>query len=133
MRVRKNTVAEVVKEASAKMGDANFSAVMVGGFVQEQHQTAQYISAHEKELGGPEAVVGAIFHAALIGLCYQRAHNRSVPSMSFADLDRVAGPELAERLRDLQPHIHEYIHSNIDDKAIRDVLYLVALAMDWAS
>lgn len=133
MIVRKKTVAEVVAEASAKMSDPNYSAVMVGGFVQTQQPTAQYITAHEQELGGTEAVVHTIFHAALIALCYQRANNRSVPEMTFADLDHVSGDDTAERLRDLQPAVHEYINSNVDSPAVRKVLYLVALAMDWAS
>lgn len=133
MRVRKNTVAEVVTEASTKMADPNYSAVMVGGFVQTQHATAQYISAHEQEIGSTEAIINTIFHAAVIALCYQRANNRSVPEMSFEDLDHVSGEDTAERLENLQPAIHEYINSNVVNEAERKVLYLVALAMDWVS
>lgn len=133
MIVRKNTVAEVVAEASTKMSDPNYSAVMVGGFVQTQPATAQYITAHEQELGGTEAVVHTIFHAALIAVCYQRANNRSVPAMTFEDLDHVSGDDTSERLQNLQPAVHEYIDSNVDSAEIRSVLYLVALAMDWAS
>jgi hypothetical protein len=133
MIVRKNTVAEIVAEASIKMSDPNYSAVMVGGFVQTQQPTAQYITAHELELGGTEAVVHTIFHAALLSLCYQRANNRSVPEMTFEDLDHVAGGETAEQLALLQPAVFEYINSNVDSPDIKKVLYLVALAMDWAS
>jgi hypothetical protein len=133
MIVRKKTVSEVVSEASLKMSDPNYSAVMVGGFVQTQQHTAQYITAHEQELGGTEAVVHTIFHAALLALCYQRANNRSVPEMTFADLDHVAGGDAAEQLASLQPAVFEYINSNVDSPEIRKVLYLVALAMDWAS
>lgn len=133
MRVRKKTVAEVVSEASIKMQDPNYSAVMVGGFVQTQQPASQYISAHEQELGGTEAVVSTIFHAALIALCYQRANNRTVPEMSFADLDHVSGEDTAGRLENLQPAVHEYINSNVDSDAVKEVLYLLALGMDWAS
>jgi hypothetical protein len=133
VRVHKKTVAEVVAEASEKMVDPNYSAVMIGGFVQTQNPAAQYISAHQQELGGAEQVVNTIFHAALMALCYQRANNRTVPEMSFADLDQVAGDDVAERLRDLQPAVHEYIETNVDSQPVRDVLYLVALAMDWVS
>lgn len=133
MRVHKKTVAEVVAEASEKMKDPNYSAVMVGGFVQTQSSAAQYISAHEQEIGGTEQVVNAIFHAALVALCYQRANNRTVPEMSFADLDHVAGDDVAQRLHDLQPAVHEYIQTNVDTQAVRDVIFLVALAMDWVS
>ena len=133
MRVRKKTVAEVVSEASLKMSDPNYSAVLVGGFVQEQSPTAKYISAHEVDLGGAEVVVNTIFHAGLLALCYQRTHNRSVPEMTYADLDHVAGDDIETRLQNLQPHVHEYIHSNVDSQEVRSVLCLVALAMDWAS
>ncbi|MCG8422045.1 MAG: hypothetical protein MJE77_29330 [Proteobacteria bacterium] len=133
MRVRKEVIAEVVAEASAKMSDPNYSAVMVGGFVQSQNPTAQYISAHADEMGGAEQVVNAIFHAALIALGYQRANNRSVPQMSYEDLDHVAGDDVAERLESLQPSVCEYINSNVERAEMRTVLYLVALAMDWVS
>lgn len=133
MRVHKKTVAEVVTEASSKMMDPNYSAVMVGGFVQTQNPASQYISAHEQEIGGAEQVVGTIFHAALVALCYQRANNRTVPEMSFADLDHVAGDDVSQRLHDLQPAVHEYIQTNVDSEASRKVLFLVALAMDWVS
>src|SRR6266508_4113948 len=91
MRIEQATVLEVVKEASGKMSDANYSAVMVGGFVQTQGPSAQYISAHATELGGPEGVVNTIFHAALIALCFQRANRRSVRRIRFDELDHVAG------------------------------------------
>lgn len=133
MRIKSKTVEEVVTEASVKMSDPNYSAVLVGGFVQEQTATAQYIGAHEAELGGPEAVVNAIFHAALISLCFQRGNNRSVRPMSFDDLDHVAGPDSAERLKGLQPEVLAYIDTNVEHDGMKKVLYLVALAMEWVS
>lgn len=133
MIVRKQTIAEVVSEASTKMSDPNYSAVMVGGFVQTQGPTAHYISAHEKELGGAESIINTIFHAALIAQCYQRANNRTVRLMSFQDLDDASGGELGERIEGLQPAIYEYINSNVEDLEMRGVLYLIALAMDWVS
>lgn len=131
MKVAKKTVAEVVAEASSKMQDPNYSAVMVGGFVQGQSPTAQFLSAHEQEVGGTEQVVNAIFHAALIALCFQRAEGRSVPQMSYADLDHVAGGDVVARVEQTQPAIHEYIVSNVEHDKARELLCLVALAMDW--
>jgi hypothetical protein len=128
--VHKKTVAEVVSEASVKMSDPNYSAVMVGGFVQSQQPTAQYISAHEAEIGSADGIVNTIFHAALIATCYQRAGNRSVPEMNFADLDHVAGDDVSGRLEALQPAVHEYINSNVEIGAMKNILYLIALAMD---
>jgi len=133
VRIRKKTVADIVTEVSTKMSDPNYSAVMIGGFVQEQQPTSQYISAHEAELGGTEAVMNAIFHAAVIGVCYQRTHNRSVPKMEFKDLDHVSGGDTSERLKELQPAVYEYIESNVDSTVVKTILYLIALAMDWAA
>jgi len=63
MKLNKEQVASVVTEASAKMSDPNYSAVLVGGFVQSQTPVAQFISAHERELGGAESIVQVIFTA----------------------------------------------------------------------
>jgi hypothetical protein len=130
VRVKKEVVAEVVTEASTKMSDPNYSAVLVGGFVQQQRAATQYITADQKELGGAEAVVNCIFHAALIGLCYQRAANRSVRGLAFRDLDHVAGDDVGDRLVAIQPALHEYIDTNVELPAMRRILYLLALAMD---
>lgn len=124
---------EVVTEASIKMKDPNYSAVMVGGFVQGQAAACQYITAHQTDVGGAEGVVNTIFHSALIGLAFQRAANRSVPNMSFEDLDRVSGDDVKERLETLQPSVYDYISTNVEQPAMQRVLCLIALAMDNAS
>src|SRR3954468_18973562 len=72
MKLTKDQVAAVVTEASQKMSDPNYSAVLVGGFVQSQTQVAQFISAHDGELGGAEGIVNVIFHCALFSQCFQR-------------------------------------------------------------
>jgi hypothetical protein len=133
MRIAQSTVLEVVKEASGKMTDPNYSAVMVGGFVQTQPPAAQYISAHAGELGGPEGVVNTIFHAALIALCFQRANKRSVRSIRFEELDHVAGGDREATLRDQQPAVLEYIDANVELQAMKDVLILLALGMELVS
>jgi hypothetical protein len=131
--IAKQTVAEVVQEASLKMQDPSYSAVMVGSFVQEQNPACHYISAHADEIGGTEQVVSTIFHAALLALCFQRAGGRSVPQMDFADLDQVAGSDVLARLERAQPALHEYICSNVEAGKVRDILCLLALAMDRVS
>lgn len=133
MRIREETVIEVVTEASAKMSDPNYSAVLVGGFVQTQGHAAQYISAHADELGGPEGVVHTIFHAALMGECFKRANNRTVRTMSFDELNHVADGDREETLKGLQPAVLEYLKANVESEAMRRVLMLVALAMEWVS
>jgi hypothetical protein len=131
--IAKQTVADVVHEASLKLQDPNYSAVMVGSFVQEQNPAAHYITAHADEIGGTEQVVSTIFHAAVLALCFQRAGGRSIPEMGFEDLDRVAGNDAVERLLRAQPALHEYIFSNIETGKVRDILSLLALAMDRVS
>lgn len=133
MKIPEKVVAEVVSEASTKMSDPNYSAVMVGGFVQTQRAAAAYVSAHETELGGAEGVVSTIFHAALMALCYQRANNRTVREMQFDDLNHVADGDREGELKERQPALLVYITENVEEDPMRRVLMLLALAMDWVS
>ncbi len=133
MKISEKTVAEVVAEASAKMSDPNYSAVMVGGFVQTQDAAAKYISAYERELGGAEGVVNAIFHAALLALCFQRANNRTVRSLTFEDLDHVAAGDRRQALSEQQPALLEYIEQNVEKDEMKSLLMLLSLGFEWAS
>ncbi len=133
MRIKHEQVEAVVAEASKKMSEANYSAVMVGGFVQQQPAATQYISAHDRELGGTEAVVGVIFHAALLGVVFQRAAGRSIRTLSFEDLDSVSGGDPLVKLAERQPAVADFIVSNIEHVETRGVLALLALAMDRVS
>jgi len=133
MRIREQTVVEVVQEASTKMSDANYSAVMVGGFVQGQRAACQYISSFADELGGPEAVVNTIFHASLIALCFQRGYSRSVRAIQFDELDHVSDGDREAALKIQQPAILEYIEANVEDATMRKVLVLLSLAMELVS
>ncbi len=133
MRVPNKLVEEMVAEASTKMSDPNYSAVLVGGFVQTQGPAAQYISASAAELGGAEEVVNTIFHTALMAECYKRANNRSVPEMSFEILDRVSEGDRKAALKRKQPAIFEYIETNIEAELMADTVILFCLAMDLLS
>lgn len=133
MKIPEETLADLVKEASMKMADPNYSAVMVGGFVQTQKATAQFMSAHEDEVGGPENVVNAIFHAALLAEAFKRTHNRTVPALSYDDLNQVADGDRKVKLQAQQPAILGYIDANVETDGMKRLLMLIALAMDWAS
>jgi hypothetical protein len=128
--IKKETVAEVVAEASQKMNDPNYSAVLVGGFVQLQTPIVQFVSAHDQELGGAEAIVNLIFHAALIGTAFARGLGRTTRMISFEDLDDVAGANPLARLEKTQPFIHGFIEENLENPEARKLLALIALAMD---
>ncbi|RMH44339.1 MAG: hypothetical protein D6689_02600 [Deltaproteobacteria bacterium] len=133
MKIKKEIVGAVVAEASAKMSDPNYSAVLVGGFVQSQRDAAQYLSAHATDFGGAEAVVNAIFHCALIGLCFQRGYGRTVRRLTFDDLDAASAGDRRAALAARQPYVLEYIDANVDRAAMKDSLILIALAMESAS
>ncbi len=132
MQVAESTIADVVKDVSEKMSDPNYTSVLVGGFVQEQSAVAQYISAHADELGGPEGVVHAIFHAAVVGVCFARAQEKDLPEISFEELDRVATDDREASLKDKQPAVLEYLAANVESDPMRRVLMLAALAMEAA-
>jgi hypothetical protein len=128
--IKKEIVAEVVAEASQKMNDPNYSAVLVGGFVQLQTPIVQFVSAHEQELGGAEGIVSVIFHAALINTAFTRGVGRTTRMISFDDLDSVAGPQSMAKLEKTQPFIHGFIEENVENPDARKLLALIALAMD---
>ena len=132
MKLTKDHVASVVNEASQKMSDPNYSAVLVGGFVQNQTPVAQFISAHERELGGAEAIVNVIFHCALVAQCYQRNGGR-VRTLTYEDLDAAARGEPLARLETAQLPVHEFIKANIEKPEAQKLVAMIALAIHGTS
>jgi hypothetical protein len=129
VKLTKEQVAAVVTEASQKMGDPNYSAVMVGGFVQNQTPVAQFISAHERELGGAESIINVIFHCALVAQCFLR-NGRKVRTLSYQDLDDAARGEPLVRLEEAQLPLHEFIKANIENEEAQKLVAMIALAID---
>jgi hypothetical protein len=130
MKIPEKVVAEVVKEASLKMSDPRYAQTLVGSWVQGQPAVTKYASAHVKELGGAEAVVNLVFHAALLAMCFLRHGGRSVRQMSYADLDGVSGLDRDTELRRRQPALADYLQANVEHAEMRRLLALVVLAMD---
>ncbi|MBK9035888.1 MAG: hypothetical protein IPL61_32335 [Myxococcales bacterium] len=130
MPLKKEAVTAVVAEASKKMSDPNYAAVMVGGFVQTQTALTQFISAHEDELGGADAIVNVVFHAALIGAAFHRGTGRAPRIASFDDLDRASGGDPLALLAQVQPFVHGFIDENVTDPEAKKVLALIALVFD---
>ena len=110
MKLTKEQVAAVVTEASQRMSDPNYSAMLVGGFVESQTPVAQFISAHDRELGGAEAIVNVIFHCALVGTAFQRAGGK-LRTLSYDDLDNAAQGDALARLEKAQLPIHEFVQA----------------------
>jgi hypothetical protein len=129
MKLTKDQVASVVTEASTKMGDPNYSAVLVGSFVQAQTPIANFISAHERELGGAEGVVSVIFHCALVAQCYQRAGGK-IRTLSYEDLDAAARGNPIENLEEKQLPLHEFIKANVENAEAQNLIAMIALAID---
>ena len=132
MKLTKDQVAAVVTEASAKMSDPNYASVLVGGFVQQQTPVSNFISAHERELGGAEGVVGVIFHCALVAECYKR-NGGKVRTLSYEDLDAAARGEPLVRLEKAQLPLHEFIKANIENEESQKLVAMIALALDSMS
>lgn len=123
-------VAGVVSEVSERMKDSpNYTQVALGNFVQEQPSLSQFLSAKMRDVGEGEGVVHTVFHAEVLAECFRRHRGcQSLPAVGFEALDSVASGPLAERTEAAVPALSAYIQSNVDDKQMRDALYLVALA-----
>jgi len=106
--------------------------MLVGGFVEQQTQVAQFISAHDRELGGAEAIVNVIFHCALVAQCFQRNGGR-VRTLSFEDLDAAALGEPLVRLAAVQLPLHEFIKANVENVDAQKLIAMIALAIDGAA
>jgi hypothetical protein len=133
MKLTNEQVAEIVAEASKKMSDPNYSAVMVGGFVQAQTPAAQFIGAHDQELGGAEAVVNVIFHCALVSACFQRGAGRTPRTLSYEDLDFAARGKPIDTLAKRQPAVADFIKTNLEHPSAQDLVALIAVAFDSLS
>ena len=129
MKLTKEQVAAIVSEASQKMSDPNYASVMVGGFVQTQTPVAQFISAHERELGGADAIVTVIFHCALVAECFRR-NGWKPRELSYGDLDDAARGEPLPRLAEVQLPLHEFIKANVEHEEAQKLVAMIALAID---
>jgi hypothetical protein len=133
MKLTKDQVLSVVTEASKKMStDANYTSVMVGGFVQTQQPIAHFIQAHERELGGAEGIVSVIFHCALVAEAFRRAGGR-IRELSYDDLDGAARGEPLVRLEAAQLPLHEFIKANVESVEAQKLIAMIALAIDGAA
>lgn len=132
MKLTKEQVASVVQEASTKMSDPNYASVLVGGFVQSQTPVAQFISAHERELGGADMIVNVIFHCALVAQAFQRAGGR-IRTLSYEDLDSAARGDPMKNLEEVQLPLHEFIAANVENKQAQELIAMIALAIDGAN
>jgi hypothetical protein len=132
MKLTNEQVVAVVTEASQRMSDPNYSATLVSGFVDSQTPVAQFISAHDRELGGAEAIVNVIFHCALVAQCFQRNGGR-LRTLSYEDLDAAARGEPMTRLAAAQLPLHEFIKANLEHAEAQKLVAMIALAIHGAN
>lgn len=133
MKLTNEQVAAIVSEASTKMSDPNYSAVMVGGFVQSQTPAAQFIGAHDQELGGAESVVNVIFHCALVSACFQRGGGRTPRTLSYEDLDSAARGKPLDNLAKIQPAVADFIKTNIEHPKAQELVAMISIGFDGVS
>ncbi len=129
MMLTQDQVLKVVTEASKRMREESYSATLVGEFVQFQVHAVQFISAHEGELGGAEAIVSVIFHCALVAECFHRA-GAKIRALTFEDLDGAATGDALARLQAVQLSLHEFIQANVEHDVAKRLIAMVALAID---
>jgi hypothetical protein len=129
MKLTKEQVAAVVTEASTKMSDPQYSAVMVGGFIQSQMPVTNFIQAHERELGGAEGIVSVIFHCALVVEAFRRAGGK-IRTLSYEDLDVAARGTPLANLEKKQLPLHEFIKANVENAEAQNLIAMIALAID---
>ncbi len=130
-RIPEKVVAQMVQEVSVKMNDPSYAQTMVGTWVQSQPAATKYMTAHVKEIGGAEAVVSMVFHAQILASCFLRHAGRSVRKMTYAELDHVSDGDREDMLKKRQPALFDYLQANVENDAMRRVLMLIALGMDY--
>jgi hypothetical protein len=127
-QLTKDQMLAVVTEASKRMTEPHYSSELVGAFYDHQKPACQFITAHEKELGGTEAVIGLVFHCALVSEAFRRSGGR-VRSLSYEDLDAAAHDALP-RLEKVQLAVHEFIMANVEHPEAQKLIAMIALAID---
>jgi len=127
-QLTKDQMLAVVTEASKRMHEPHYSSELVGAFYDHQKPACQFITAHEKELGGTEAVVNVVFHCALVAEAFRRGGGR-VRSLSYEDLDAAAHDSLP-RLEQAQLAVHEFIMANVENPEAQKLVVMIALAID---
>jgi hypothetical protein len=101
--------------------------------VQSQTPAAQFIGAHDQELGGAEAVVNVIFHCALVSTCFQISGGRTPRTLGYEDLDFAARGKPLDNLSKIQPAIADFIKTNIEHPSAQELVAMIAIAFDSMS
>lgn len=129
-KIPEATVAAVVGDVSEHMSDPHFAQLAIGGFAQSHPDVGRFITAHLRELGSGEAVMHAVFHAEVLGRCFEKHGGRPLDPIGYVVLDAVAKGDTVEAFTRSQPALASYVASNVESDPMRRLLSLVGLAMD---
>jgi|GEM_PF-1719455 len=133
MAVSEAMVAQVVAEISERMKDPNFVQLSVGSFVEEQPHISRFLSAKAGRLGGAQVLMELVFHAEVLRECLSRgAAGRDVPEVDFRLLDRASQGDFQQAFSKREPHLANYVASNLEQDVQRGELCRVGLSLCMA-
>jgi hypothetical protein len=134
MPVSEEQVTAVVSDISERMKDPNFGQLAVGAFVDGQPQIVRFLTAKAARLGGAQALMELVFHAEVIRECLTRSRSgREVPEVDYPLLDKASQGDFTQRFTEREPHLANYVASNLEQPGQRTELCRVALALCLAS
>ncbi len=134
MPVSEAEVAAVVADISERMKDPNFVQLAVGSFVEGQPQITRFLSAKATRLGGAQALMELVFHAEVLRECLVKNRaGREVPEVDYPLLDRASQGDFTQTLTAREPHLANYVASNVEQPAQRAELCRVGLSLCLAA
>jgi hypothetical protein len=136
MKVPENHIAQVVNEASKKMGDSYYITRRVDKLVQAQPHITHYVLSFQKELT-VTGIVSVLFHAALILESIIRSTGKTPGRVTYEDLDdAVMMAPTVESLAKIEPNLASFIAGNVEleqgpqaSEVARKILTHVAMAL----
>ena len=126
--ISQDVVERVVADVSERMNDPRYGQVRIGEFVEAHPEAAQYLATVVGRRVGAEAVMHAVFHAAVLAGCVTDGAGAPDRTVSFVALDAVAGDPVPT-LHAAEPALHDYLLANVDEQGAHDPLARVALAL----
>jgi hypothetical protein len=132
MPVSEATVSSVVAEVSEQMKDPAFVQLAVGNFLEIQPHISRFLSAKAGRLGGAQVLMELVFHAQVLLECLRKEAGREVPEVSFPVLDRASQGDYAQTFTAREPHLANYVASNVEADNVRSELCRVGLALALA-
>jgi hypothetical protein len=130
MSVSEEVVAAVVADVSERMKDPDFVQLTVGSFVEGQPQISRFLSAKAARLGGAQVLMELVFHAEVLRECLSRANaGREVPEVDYPSLDKASQGDFTSAFSTREPHLANYVASNLEQENQRTELCRIGLAL----